>query len=59
MKHIEIHGLGVHIEVYKRRDEMTDLEVLKEAEKAIRREVLKYEQRTRSSIPRSDNYNDI
>ncbi len=59
MKHIEIHGLGVHIEVYKRKDEMTDLEVLKEAEKAIRREVMKYEQRTNSGITHSDNYNDL
>ncbi len=44
MKKVEIQGLGVHIEIYKRKEQLTDLEVLKEAEKAIRRMVMKYEQ---------------
>lgn len=43
MKKIDIQGLGVWIEVYKRKDELTDLETLKEAVKALQREVMRRE----------------
>lgn len=41
MKKIEVNGLGVFIEIYKRREELTDIEVLKEAAKAITRDVMR------------------
>lgn len=43
MKKIEINGTGVLVELWKRRDELTDIEVLKEAAKAIQRTVIAYE----------------
>ncbi len=59
MKKIEVQGLGVYIEIYKRKEQLTDLETMKEAEKAIRREVMKYEQRANFGITHSDNYDDV
>lgn len=55
MKRIEIAGLGVHIEIYQRNDKYTDLEALKEAEKAVRREVIRYETRIGNSANRPAN----
>lgn len=44
MKKIEINGLGgLHIEIYDTKDKYTSIEMMKEAEKAIRREVLRVE----------------
>ncbi len=41
MNRIDIQGMGVWVEVYKRKEELTDIEVLKEAAKAITREVMR------------------
>lgn len=43
MKRIDVQGMGVWIEIYQRNDKLDDIQVLKEAEKAIRREVIKRE----------------
>ncbi len=41
MKKLEIKGLGgLHIEVYDTKNSFTELEMMKEAEKAIRRAVI-------------------
>lgn len=43
MKRIDVDGIGIWIEIFKRDDKLTDIEAVKEAEKAIRREVIKRE----------------
>ena len=43
MKRIDIQGMGVFVECYKRKEELTDTEMLKEAAKAITREVMRRE----------------
>lgn len=43
MKRIEVSGLGVYVEVYRRDGKYTDIEALKEAVKALQREIIKYE----------------
>ena len=46
MKKIEIYGLGgLHIEIYDVKDKYTNVEMMKEAEKAIKREIIKREQK--------------
>jgi hypothetical protein len=41
MKKIELEGLGgLHIEIYDTKDKYTNMEMMKEAEKAIRRKVM-------------------
>jgi hypothetical protein len=46
---LDINGMGVFVEVYKRKEELTDIEMLKEADKAIRRRIMEYESRTNGS----------
>lgn len=54
MKKIDVHGLGkLLIEIYDREGVLTELQILKEAEKAIRRAVINYETRISSSNGRT------
>lgn len=46
MKRIDIQGLGVWIEIFKRQDGMTDDEAIKEAYKTLQREFIKREAKT-------------
>ncbi len=44
MKKIEVQGLGVFIELYERAGKLTEIEILVQAEKAIKREIMRREQ---------------
>lgn len=59
MKHIEIAGLGVHVEIYKRNDKLTDLETVKEAIKTLQREVLRVESKLNTGIGRQSNSDEL
>lgn len=52
MKKIEVNGLGVYVEVWKRNEIFTDLETLKEAAKTLQREILRYEKRVNLTVIR-------
>lgn len=53
MKKVEIRGLGgLFIEIYDPKNSFTHEELLKQAEKTIRREVLKYELRSDNGTSR-------
>lgn len=54
MNKIEIQGMGVFCEIYKRKDTLTEIEVLREAGKAITREIIRRESRE-SNIDNSTN----
>lgn len=55
MKKIEVQGLGVWVEVYKRKDVLTDLEMLQEAVKTLQRELLRVQSNTNNYIHREPN----
>lgn len=57
MNRIDVKGLGVFIEIYPRQDNLTHLEVLKEAHKAIGREVLRYESTINNTANRKSDSN--
>lgn len=60
MKKIDVHGLGkLLIEIYDREGQLTELQILKEAEKAIRRAVINYETRINPDIHRQSNSNGV
>lgn len=59
MKKIEVSGLGVFVEVYKRKDSLTDIEMLKEAVKTLQREVLRVQSNSSNGIPRPINNNEL
>lgn len=62
MKRIDINGMGVWTEVYKRDEKLDDIQALREAAKAIVREVMRreqYEHRTNPSIDRQPDTNGI
>lgn len=42
MKKVDVSGLGVFVEIYSTKHYYTPQEMLQEAEKAIRRELIKY-----------------
>jgi len=48
MKKIEINGLGVYVEVWNRKEDLTDLETIREAIKTLSRELLRREQNERA-----------
>lgn len=59
MKKIEINGLGVLVEVYKRKDTLSDIEAMKEAAKALQREVIKRESNIDKRISREHDSNEL
>lgn len=59
MKKIEVQGLGVFVEVFKRKDILTDLEMLREAIKTLQREVLRVESSPNSHISGQSNSNSL
>lgn len=40
MKKIEINGMGVFTEIYRRNDRLSEIETIKEAIKSLQREVI-------------------
>lgn len=60
MKKIEVFGLGkLLIEIYDREGQLTELQILKEAEKAIRRAVITYESKLNSNPSRESSSNKL
>lgn len=53
MKKIEVGGLGVWVEIYSNKYHYTNEEMLREAEKTIRRELMKY-QKAETNEQRTD-----
>lgn len=43
MRKIEVRGLGVFVEIYDTNNRLNEIEMLKEAEKSIKRVVLAHE----------------
>ena len=41
MRKIEVNGLGVLVEIWNRKEDMNELETMKEAVKALQREILR------------------
>jgi hypothetical protein len=56
---LELRGIGIYIEIYQRDNRLTKLEILKEAYKTIKREVLRHEPTTSSGISGESNNNGL
>jgi hypothetical protein len=59
MQKLELRGIGIYLEIYQRDSKLTKLEILKEAYKTIKKEVLQYESTTNNNISRESNSNII